>query len=100
MADESDHPVGGGLITQRMRAERGLGTAIFWLGLGMVWMVLTVSFLLDPPQEVWQWVGLVGPAGAGVIAIGYGILQLRARAKRIAAFNAEHGVDAGRQSTV
>lgn len=100
MASESDSGAhaAGGLITQRMAAERGRVTATVYLLWGA--MLLATAVTRGVPSETVEWV--LGAAtvipGAGLIV--FGVLALRARRRRISEFEARHGVGAGQQTPV
>lgn len=87
----------GGLITKRMAAERGRGAAILLIVVGLFWLVLASIAAFDPPQDVLDWVLLVGRTALGIAFIVSGNRELSAGSKRIARFNAEHGESAGIQ---
>lgn len=88
----------GGLITQRMAAERGRLEAINYIALGAVMFSLAV--LREVPSGVAQWVYAGVTVVCGIFLIAWGVRTLRARRKRIADFEAQYGVDAGRQVPV
>lgn len=88
-----------------MAVERGRAAAGFYIVMGCYFLVQAVvrgfdlfeTVAADAPTDGFQWLLAMG---AIPIAIGFltqGVLSLRSRRRRIAAFNAEHGVDAGRQ---
>ncbi|TFV99888.1 hypothetical protein [Orlajensenia leifsoniae] len=93
---ESD-PSPSGLMTRRMAAERGRTAGFMQILVGLAWLTVGVWIFSSGDQGEWYWVKLVGFAALGVWFVVMGIAQLRARAKRIAAFDAQHGVNAGRQ---
>lgn len=88
----------GGLITQRMAAERGRLEAINYIVLGAVMFSLAV--LREAPSDFAQWVYAGVTVVCGIFLIAWGVRTLRARRKRIADFEAQYGVDAGRQVPV
>lgn len=107
MRDEhasTEHPTGG-LITQRMAAERGRGAAIYFIAAGCFFLVqagvrgfdLLQAAAAGAPAELLPWLLCTSSLAVGVGFFVGGVLRLRSRAQRIAAFDAEHGVDAGRQ---
>lgn len=100
MTNDVEPPAKGGLITQRMAAERGRGLAITYVVVGSVWLVVAALAVLDPPQDFLDWFTLVGRLVLGVAFIVLGIGRLRSRARRIARFDTEHGADAGVQPPV
>lgn len=95
----------GGLITRRMAVERGRAAASFYIVMGCYFLIqagvrgfgLFEAVAADAPADVLQWIFAIGAIPVAVGFLAYGVLMLRSRRKRIAAFNAEHGVDAGRQ---
>lgn len=87
-----------GIIMQRMAVERGRSGAIYWIVAGCIFLSMSVT--RGAPENVLDWVLLVGGAVFAVGLIVSGIFQLRARARRIAEFEAQHGADAGKQRPV
>lgn len=95
----------GGLITQRMAVERGRAAAIYFLVMGCFFFMqagvrgfnLFEAVAANAPTDALQWLLAIGAIPVAVGFFASGVLRLRSRRERIAAFNAEHGVDAGRQ---
>ena len=94
----NDESVQSGLITQRMAAERGRGWALTQLALGAGWFILGVVHSFKTPHDCLYWVSTLLYIVLVVGFITSGLIGLRARARRVAAFDAEYGKDAGRQS--
>jgi hypothetical protein len=88
-----------------MAVERGRVVATFYIVMGCYFLIqagvtgfdLFDAVAANAPTDVLQWLFALGAIPVAVGFIVCGILMLRSRRKRIAAFNAEHGVDAGRQ---
>lgn len=88
-----------------MAAERGRGAAVFYIVMGCFFLVqagmrgvgLIEAVAADAPADGLEWLSAIGAIVAGVGFLVYGVLILRARRQRIAAFEAEHGVEAGKQ---
>lgn len=96
--DASEARSAGGLITQRMVAERGRLEASGCLILAAV--MFAQAALRGVPTDTLAWVFLAAGVILGVGFIGLSVRVLRARSKRIEEFEAKHGVGAGRQEPV
>lgn len=88
----------GGLIMQRMAVERGRSEAIASMVYGGV--ILAMGLTRGAPEDVLDWGLIIGASVFGVVCSIRGIYLLRARARRIAEFEAQHGADAGKQRPV
>lgn len=95
---ESGAHTAGGLITQRMAAERGRLQAISYMLFGALMFLLGVS--AGAPSGVAKWLYVVAAVVVGIGLIVMGVLSLRARKRRVDDFEAQHGVGAGRQTPV
>lgn len=95
----------GGLITQRMAVERGRAAPIYFIVMGCFFLYqagvrgfnLVEAVATGAPTDAFHWLLAIGSIPIAIGFFAYGVLKFRSRRKRIAAFNAEHGVDAGRQ---
>jgi hypothetical protein len=88
----------GGLIMQRMAVERGRAEAIISMVYGGI--LLAMGLTRGAPEDALDWGLIVGASVLGVVGFIRGIYLLRARARRIAEFDAQHGPDAGKQRPV
>lgn len=88
-----------------MAAERGRGAAVFYIVMGCLFLVqagvrgvgLIEAVAADASADGLEWLSAIGAIVAAVGFLAYGVLMLRSRRRRIAAFEAEHGVEAGRR---
>jgi FtsH-binding integral membrane protein len=101
MTDASEPPAQPGLVSLRMEAERGRTQAIIQLVTAGCWLALGIAnTLFRSPDTPFYF---VYPVLTVVVVVGFtvsGVIQLRARRRRITAFEAEHGVGAGVQPWV
>jgi len=93
--DASEARSEGGLIMQRMVAERGRLEASGCLILAAV--MFAQAALRGVPTDALEWVFLAVSVVLGVGFIVLSVRVLRTRSKRIEEFEAKHGVGAGRQ---
>lgn len=84
------------MSTERRSAERGVGMASYWFVLSLAFAYLAVSGAV--PGSDTAWFVVVGSAVTAVGCVASGIARLRFRARKIAAFEAQNGVGAGRQT--
>ena len=88
-----------------MAVERGRAVAIYFIVLGCFFLYqagvrgfkLVEAVAKDALTDAFHWLLAIGSIPIAIGFIAYGVLKFRSRRKRIAAFNAQHGVDAGRQ---
>ena len=80
-----------------MAAERGRVGGITQVVVGFAWAALGALNSFRSPHDVLYWLLMAGYVVVAILSVLLGVATLRARAKRVALFDAEYGVDAGRQ---
>ncbi|MFD1714921.1 hypothetical protein ACFSBZ_10610 [Amnibacterium flavum] len=86
-----------GLITKRMDADRGRVSGIARIVVGLGWAAIGALNSSRSPEDALYWWLVAGYVAIAIFSVLSGVATLRARAKRITLFDAEYGVDAGRQ---
>ncbi|WP_411700946.1 hypothetical protein [Conyzicola sp.] len=83
------------LIRQRQLILGERNSAVFFIALGALSVVIMILASIDA-----QTLALPGSGGVGVAFMAMGAFRLRAACRKLAAFEAEHGVDAGKQQAI
>ncbi|MCR2791802.1 hypothetical protein NQ156_01850 [Microbacterium sp. zg.Y625] len=84
------------LKQQRLQIEAKRSTGVLFCVLGAIMAAVSLWVLLGDPQNIGGWLSAVTP----LILIPLGVFNLVTYRRELAAFEAEHGEDAGRQDPV
>jgi hypothetical protein len=84
------------LIQQRMQIDRRRTGGLVPIWVGTAWMALGVARLLAVGVDAFGILQAIG----GAFCVGLGVLATKRHKRELAAFEAEHGRDAGTQKPI